>query len=140
MSVAATPKPSGARPPFNGPPIETTFDGSSHEPDPELARLAESVNRLLATVDHTPNDRLDVLLSLLQQRKRWVENELSVERLLADDMSLPPIQGFTLDFLLESQSKEESACVRLLNNLDHGIFKVQARLAALNGDAGTSDS
>jgi hypothetical protein len=141
LSVAAIPKPSGLRPPFGGgPPIRTTFDGhSSGEPDPEIRRLTDSVNRLLASVDGTPGDRLDVLLRLLEQRKRWVEEELTVERLLCDD-TLPPFEAFSLEYLLEPSSREESVYVRLLNQLDHAIFRVQRKIAALNGESATSDS
>ncbi len=141
MSVAAIPKPSGFRPPFGGgPPIRTTFDGSpSGEPDPEITHLRENIDRLLATVDRTPNDRLEVLLRLLQQRKRWVEDELTVERLLSDQ-TLPPLDAFGLEFLLEPESDEESVYVRLLNKLDHAIFRVQAKIATLNSESATSDS
>ena len=142
MSVAAIPKPSGLRPPFGGgPPIRTTFDGApSGEPDPAIRRLIDSVSRLLATVENTPGDRLDVLLRLLQQRKRWIEDELTVERLLSNSTTLPPWEGFSLEYLLEPGSREESTYVRLLNQLDHGIFRVQQKISALNSDPLTSDS
>jgi hypothetical protein len=141
LSVAAIPKTSGLRPPFGGgPPIRTTFDGSSSgEPEPEIKRLTESVNRLLATVDATPSDRLDVLLRLLEQRKRWIEEELTVERMLCETV-VPPIDGFSLEFLFEPSSKEESIYVRLLNQLDHAIFKIRRKMSALDGEAVTSDS
>jgi hypothetical protein len=141
LSAAAIPKPSGLRPPFGGgPPIQTTFDGSSSgEPESDIKRLTENINRLLTTVDHTPADRLDVLLRLLEQRKRWVDNELTVERLISGS-SLPPLASFSIEFLLEPVSKEESVYVRLLNLLDDAIFRVRAKMSALNIDPATSDS
>ena len=140
MSAIPIPKPSGLRPPFGGgPPIRTTFDGSpSGDSDPEAYLLRENVLKLLGSIEFTAPDRLEVLLELLLQRKRWVESELTVERLLSDD-SLPPIGGFALDYLLEPMSQEESILVRLLNRLDEGIFRVKAKIAAQMERSPSSD-
>jgi hypothetical protein len=141
LSTAAVPKPTGMRPPFGGgPPSRTTFDSSpSGDSDGDLKGLSENVNRLLATVDQTPDDRLDVLLRLVQQRKRWVENELNVVRML-DDSTLPPLASFSIEYLLEPRSSEESSYVRLLNQIDDAIFKVRTKMSARKPGSITSDS
>lgn len=102
--------------------------------------MTDNVNRLLASVDATPADRLDVLLRLLTQRKRWVENELTVVRLL-DDSTLPPFgTAFLLDYLLEPASSEEASYVRLLDRIDDAIFRVRMKMSALKSELPTSDS
>jgi hypothetical protein len=139
LSVAAIPKPGGFRPP-SGPPIHTTFDGNPNgEPDPESARLKDNVERLLASVDQVSADRLDVLLRLLMQRKKWVESELTVERMLSGQ-TLPPLAAFSIDFLLEPENDDESSYVRLLNRIDDAIFRVRTKLSTLNSESATSDS
>ncbi len=139
MSLAAIPKTSEIRPPYRGgPPIKTTFDGGpSDEPDPQIVRITESVMRLVASVGKTPPDRLDTLLRLLQQRKRWVEAELSVERLL-NPSPLPPFDSFSLDYILESSSKDELRYAKLLDLLDDCISQVSESIKMLNGGANPS--
>lgn len=134
MSLAAIPKTFAERPPYRGgPPITTTFDGSlpSGEPDPHGKGLADNVRRLIKSVERSGFDDLDVSLRLLEQRKKWVEQELAWERMLAPQMTLPPVNGFAIDFLLESMN-EESNLVGLLNTLDDAIRRVKSKLHALN--------
>ncbi|HWD40453.1 MAG TPA: hypothetical protein VG944_16510 [Fimbriimonas sp.] len=141
MSVVPIPKPYAERPPFRGgPPTRTTFDGTPpDDPEPEWKKLADDVHRLLRTVERVSNDRLETLLSLLQQRRRWVSRELDAMRLFSV-MPLPPVDGLALEFLLESESEAETQCVRLINQLDAAIETVKGKLWTLNGPISTSDS
>jgi hypothetical protein len=119
----------GGAPPFRGgPPLRTTFEGGfSGDHDPEFEISLESAARLLKTVDKTPESELPVLLRLLKQRYKWIENELWAVRALTVT-SLPPIRGFELDSFLETSDSLEGRFVRMLDKLNDAIFKVQVRL------------
>ncbi len=78
-------------------------------------------------MDKTPESELPVLLRLLKQRYKWIENELWAVRALTVT-SLPPIRGFELDSFLETSDSLEGRFVRMLDKLNDAIFKVQVRL------------
>ena len=139
MSTIAVPKPAAGRPPIF-PPITTTYDGNpSEEPEANLQRLIDDVNKLLLAAHYTPDDGLDVLLKLLEQRRNWVSLDLFMERTFSE-VSLPPMEGLEMSDIFEPRSKDERKLLWLLEDLESAILRVRKKLAVINMLPPASDS
>lgn len=137
MSAVAVPptKPFAARPPIV-PPIVTNFDGDSgHDEEPYHRLLIEDVRNLLRSCARTQFDpRLDpgMLLRLIEQRKRMIQRELDVERLLAPEIMPPAVMAsYAADFGRD-ESDVTQAYVRLLSELDSAADRINREFRAKN--------
>lgn len=83
-------KPFGARPPLNPPP-PVAFDPNPGDRDRDmLTYLIDNVHRLLRRMqDELTPENLDVFKHLLRQRKEWVKEEMTQERLFSMATSAP---------------------------------------------------
>lgn len=143
MSAVAVPptKPFAGRPPLV-PPIVTNFDGDSgHEEEPYHHLLIEDVRSLLRTCARTQYDaRLDpgMLLRLIEQRKRMIQRELDVERLLAPEIMPPALMAsFASDFGRDDSDVTQTY-VRLLSELDSAAERINTEFRAKNMPLPTS--
>lgn len=133
------PKPAGIRPPFGGPPSRTTFDNSSGENrDPIHRVIADSVQQVLNACKTADAESAPLMLRLIEQRKRSVERELSVLRML-DPKPMPPLltNMYVVD-LVTDDSDVEAVYVRLLNDLDSVALRMLRLLDEQNGEAAAS--
>ncbi|HSI73284.1 MAG TPA: hypothetical protein VK934_08905 [Fimbriimonas sp.] len=140
MSAVALPvKPAGARPPIF-PPIHTAFDpGSDGAPEPYHKLVAESVRQVMKAIRTSDLTGLALLRQLIDQRKRLIESELRLERMMQAEPVLPPLlKGlYSLDFL-GNEEEPVRLYTRLLNELDDAAAKIDRILADQNREASTS--
>jgi hypothetical protein len=129
-AVALQVQTSGARPPIF-PPIHTAFDpGSDGAREPYHKVVAESVRQLLKAIKDSDVHGLPLLRQLIDQRKRLVESELRLERMMQPDVVLPPLlKGmYSLDFLAQ-EDEPVRTYTRLLNELDEAAAKIDRMLS-----------
>jgi hypothetical protein len=128
------PKPAGLRPPFGPPPNRTTFDSrpGDHE-EPIHRRIADSVDQVLKACKNADEDSAPLLIRLIEQRKRIVEQELAMLRMF-EPKPMPPLLAnlYTLDFLSDD-SDVEHIYVRLLEELDRAAEKINFILGERKG-------
>jgi hypothetical protein len=124
------PKPAGGRPPFGGPPTRTSFDAQpDDEGDPIFRRLTDSVQSVLHAAklvdDETAEEGLKTVLRLIEQRKRSVQQELSVLRMMAP-VAMPPLltNMYVLDYAWDDNELER-LYVRLLRELDDAAVRTR---------------
>jgi len=93
--------------------------------------LGNSVQMLLKACDNPRADSIPLLLRLIDQRKRLIERELEVERMLRPE-PMPPLLTnlYSLEFLRE-EDKTVREYVRLLDALDHTAMRLQ-KIGELN--------
>jgi hypothetical protein len=82
---------------------------------------------------------LETLLSLLYQRRNWLEEDLQFERLLGMK-TLPPLDLGDRDDLFGFENKTEAKLVLLLNQVDDAVRLVKAKIEAINWRPRTSES
>jgi len=125
------PKPAGGRPPFGGPPTRTSFDAQpDDEGDPIHRRLTDSVRAVLhaaKSVDReTSREGLNTVLRLLDQRKKAVQQELTVLRMMKP-MTMPPLLTnlYVMDYIWDDDDVE-GLYVQLLGELDEAASLVKS--------------
>lgn len=123
------PKPAGGRPPM-GPPTTTAYDAKpGDEGDPIYRRLADSVVVVLNMAKAGPDELslvgMQMILRLLEQRKRMVEVELSALRMMMP-ATLPPLLTnlYSLDYAFED-TEVERLYVRLLEEVDEASARLK---------------
>ena len=142
MSAVAYPPPqktSGARPPWL-PPTTTSFDpGEDGSRDPFYKLIAESVRQLLKAIKDSPPDGLLLLRQLIDQRRRLIESELMMERMMEPSTPLPPLLAnmYTLEYL-GTEGEPIRTYRRLLETLDDAANTIDRTLAELNEDPSAS--
>lgn len=102
--------------------------------------LAENVTRLLAIVAKASDDELPTMLRLVQQRRRWVEEELSFERFL-DPQPVPPFAELMDADPSPDAGESDSVAryLRLLSQLDDCISYLRLRIGEKNPGSLPSD-
>ncbi|AIE88022.1 hypothetical protein [Fimbriimonas ginsengisoli] len=121
------------RPPLGPPPGRTTFDSRPGDHDEPLhKRIADSVQEVVNACKYAEPDDVPYLNRLIHQRKRLVEQELSMLRMMAPVVMPPLISNlYMLDFLNEDNDLER-VYVRLLEDLDLAAERI-ANLGERNG-------
>ncbi len=142
MSAVALPpqtRTSGARPPFF-PPITTSFDpGEEGHREPYYKLIAESVRQLMKAIKGADLDSLPFMRHLIDQRKKLIESELSLERMMQPEMPMPPLlmNMYSLEFL-GVEDEPVRTYTRLLNTLDEAARKIDRMLYELNDQSSAS--
>jgi hypothetical protein len=142
MSAVAyppSPRTSGARPPFL-PPISTTFDsGEEGNREPYYKLIAESVRQLLKAIKGAELDSLPLLRQLIDQRKRLIESELTLERMMQPEQPLPPLLSnmYALEFL-GVEDEPIRTYTKLLDSLDEAARKIDRMMYELNDESPAS--
>jgi hypothetical protein len=132
-TIAPPTKPYAGRPPIT-PPIETTFDGMGDDtPEPMHRQLAANVTRLLRSVATWPDEELPLLMRLLEQRTRMVEQALGVERMMDSDQLPPSAFGpaFAADFLGPQENEAVRTYLGLLQSLYDAILRTRRKIGLL---------
>jgi hypothetical protein len=129
----------GHRPPMP-PSIQTGFGGfedQSNEPYHKV--LTESVKQLMKAIRESEPEGLPMMLKLVQQRKKLVEEELHFERMFSSE-PLPPLLSnlYSLEFL-GTEEEPVSIYLRLLNTLDDAEARLNQRIQELNQESPASD-
>ncbi|MEZ0324925.1 MAG: hypothetical protein ACAH95_03395 [Fimbriimonas sp.] len=139
VALPPTPRTSGARPPFL-PPIHTAFDpGEEGNREPYYKLIAESVRQLMKAIKGADLESLPLLRQLIDQRKKLIESELSLERMMQPEQPLPPLlmNMYALEFL-GVEDEPIRTYTRLLDNLDEAARKIDRMLYELNDDSPAS--
>lgn len=127
MSTLAIPMPktAGGRPPFGGPPTKTSFDPRPDDQGEPLHRvIADSVRILLNACKSANEENAASLLRLISQRKRLVEQELFMIRMMASQPMPPTLNNlFSLEFLGD-EGEAERIYVQLLGELDDAFQNI----------------
>jgi hypothetical protein len=126
-------RPGGCRPPIE-PPSRTGFGPSDgNDPAEPMHRvIADSVQQVLRASNGACEESLPLFLRLIEQRRKLVEQELRMCRLLAPEPLPPLLRNFyTLD---TGHVEEEPVKVykRLLNELDHAKEILERQFKELN--------
>ncbi|MGV3617166.1 MAG: hypothetical protein ACO1SV_17710 [Fimbriimonas sp.] len=136
MSAVAVPptKTFPTRPPIV-PPVITNFNGDSgHEEEPYHNLLAEDVRGLLRRCARTHFDpQIDprMLLRLIDQRKRAIQRELDVHRMLTPEIMPPPFMAAFANDLREDDDVVQTY-IRLLSDLDAADERIREEFRAKN--------
>ena len=128
------PKPSSLRPPLGPPPNLTTFDSRPGDNDePFYKKIADSVDQVIKSCKSADAGSAELMLRLIEQRKRIVEQELAMLRMF-DPKPMPPLLSnlYALDFLSDDNDVER-IYVRLLDDLDSAAAQMISLLAERNG-------
>jgi hypothetical protein len=145
MSAVAVPptKNFAARPPIV-PPIITSFNGdSSPEEEPYHKILIEDVRQLLRSCKRVGVDpRLDpdMMMRLIDQRKRMLQRELDAERMLMPEIMPPALMAaFPQEFAWD-ESDVVQTYIRLLSELDSAAERINTEFRAKNMPLPTSQN
>lgn len=128
--MSATPlttKTAGQRPPIF-PPVTTTFDGAPDGGDSWLEYLQEDVRRICHLADAAKADGLDIMISLLDRRKKLVVSEIWAY-LALQDYPVPPLLDLPLDYLIGSSTREERILSGLVTKIEECRARCERRLA-----------
>ena len=144
MSCTAIPtKTSAERPPIL-PPVRTTFDGTPGD-DSWLAHLSDDVRMICRHADAASGEALATMIDVIEVRKRRVVMETLAQHAI-EDYPLPPLSGFTIEYLAPRPTREEHILRDLLGKLEECQARCKRRLSRhrfemrLLGDLGASDS
>jgi hypothetical protein len=128
------PKPASLRPPFGPPPSRTSFDSrpGDHE-EPIHRRIADSVDQVLKECKKATAEDVPLLMRLIDQRRRIVEQELAMLRMF-EPRAMPPLLSnlYALDFLSDDNDVER-IYVRLLTDLDRAAERMNFILEEQKG-------
>lgn len=82
-------KPAGARPPTE-PPILVTYDPDPGDGDRDmLVYLRDNIRMLLARMTDITSDQVRQYIDLLSLRRKWVQEEMQIEKMMESDPTPP---------------------------------------------------
>lgn len=130
---AYVPKTAAGRPPSTGgPPLGTTFSNDPDDRDDMLTHLRDNVQRLVSQAEHSPKQSVSTFLRLLDQRRQWVKNELSVEDMLGAAPEPPlgiPDNPYDLSTLaIEPPDQRRRAYETMLGLIDRTMAELWERM------------
>ena len=83
-------KTAGAKPPPNKPP-RVTFDSDPGDRDRDMfVYLRDNIRMLLSTLADVTTDQVKTYMGLLDLRRRWIQEEMEVERMM-EEVPAPPL-------------------------------------------------
>jgi len=128
------PKTAGGRPPFGRPPVKTTFgSGPDDHNDPIERRISSSVEELLKMCFSSGAESANTLLRLIHQRKKFLERELAMIRMMSPVPMPPALANFYPIETIFDEDDLENTYVRLLQRLDEADNRLLQIVDERNG-------
>jgi hypothetical protein len=124
-------KTSGAKPPPNKPP-RVTFSSDPGDQDRDMfVYLRDNIKMLLSTIADVTADQVRTYMGLIDLRRRWIQEELEVERMMEDSPAPPlgiesdPYDLGELAYVQRNYRREKFE--DLLRALDQAQMKLEQR-------------